>query len=453
MFKVFKSRLGKKYLYETTTNQIFEADDESIERLGSTEGETSFLRRISDDFYNEFFCNEESIALSVLRDDMVPDSFEQPEILVLELTQQCNFRCEYCIYSGSYRFERKHGNTQTNETDIERICSAYFGSGRDPSYVSFYGGEPLLRFDLIKRLCERVENLGGHPEYSITTNGSLLLDRDILTFLMDRGFHINVSFDGLNHDLYRRTVDGRPSSAMVLEALNKINELNCGYFEKNVTISTTLAPPYDLLANASFFMGHELLSRVRVSVNLVNEADNSFLDSFDLAKEKLSLASQIKVLADAYIDCNGRVPYFIVSLFANSASRIDERGMFHQTHAYPPGQCEVGRHRLFVTADGRKYTCERVGGYGCLGHLDEDVMNIDAYKRVINDVSDFYERHCGNCHLVRICDMCCSSMRRGIEIKDDELATAECDDRRKWYDTVFYVYLSRKELGKGMFDD
>ena len=453
MFKVFESRLGKRYLYESITNNIFEADDESLAALGAMEGDTSLLRSLGDAFYSEYFAGTEDAALSLLRDDMVPEEATCPEILVLELTQQCNFRCEYCIYSGSYRFERTHSSIQMSEDDIDRVCSEFFEGEKHPDYVSFYGGEPLLCFDLIMRLCDKLEGRGIKPKYSITTNGSLVLRDSVLQFLYEHDFHINMSYDGLNHDRYRHMVSGAASSGVVMKALEAIAEMDEGFFASNVTISATLAPPYRLLDNYHYFSQHSLLSRLGVSVNLVNEGDNSFMDGFDLGEERRKLAKDVRYLADEYITYEGPVPKFLVSLFANSAHRIDDREMSLQTHAYPPGQCIVGGHRLFVTATGEKYTCERVGNYGCLGHLGEDEKDIAAYERVIGDMSDYFDRHCRSCHLVRVCDMCCSALRRGSTLKDDELASQECEDRRRWYDMIFYVYLSRKELGKGMFGD
>ena len=453
MFKVFASRLGKKYLYESTTNNIFEADDESLATLDASEGETPLLRRLGDDFYSQFFAGAENAKLSSLRDDMLPDEGSSPEILVLELTQQCNFRCEYCIYSGNYLFERTHNDIRMNEDDIERICDEFFGSERHPDYVSFYGGEPLLGFELIRRLCDNLDASGIRPKYSITTNGSLLLRDGVLPFLIEHDFHINMSYDGLNHDRYRLMTSGAATSGVVMKALETIAGVDEDFFASNVTISATLAPPYLLLDNYHHFSQHRLLSRLGVSVNLVNEGDNSFMDGFDLSEERDMLAKDVRCLADEYITCEGPVPKFLVSLFANSALRIDDREMGLQSHAYPPGQCDVGSHRLFVTATGEKYTCERVGNYGCLGHLGEDEKDIAAYERVIGDMSDYFDRHCRRCHLVRVCDMCCSALRRGSTLKDDELASQECEDRRRWYDMIFYVFLSRKELGKGMFGD
>lgn len=453
MFKVFKSRLGKRYLYESSTNTIFEADDESLTALGSVEGDTSLLRRLGDDFYSEYFSDVEGAAFSLLRDDMVPGEATCPEILVLELTQQCNFRCEYCIYSGKYHFERTHSSIQMNEGTIDLVCAEFFEGKRHPDYVSFYGGEPLLCFDLIRRLCDKLEGRGIRPKYSITTNGSLVLRDSVLQFLYEHDFHINMSYDGLNHDRYRRMTNGAATSGVVMRALETIAGLDEDYFASNVTISATLAPPYQLLDNYHHFSQHRLLSRLGVSVNLVNEGDNSFMDGFDLSEQRSMLARDARCLADEYITYEGSVPKFLISLFASSALRIDDREMSLQTHSYPPGQCVVGGHRLFVTATGKKFTCERVGNYGCLGRLGEDKKDIAAYERVIGDMSDYFDSHCQSCHLVRVCDMCCSALRRGSALKDDELASQECEDRRRWYDMIFYVYLSRKELGKGVFGD
>ena len=76
----------------------------------------------------------------------ITDIDETPEILVLELTQQCNFRCEYCVYSGHYKYERKHQNIRMSKEIVDK----YFRTEKDPDYVSLYGGEPLLQFSLIQ---------------------------------------------------------------------------------------------------------------------------------------------------------------------------------------------------------------------------------------------------------------------------------------------------------------
>ena len=453
MYKVFTSKLGKQYLYETSSNNFFELDFESRSKIACDCGSTESLKVLGDSFYDEAFGDAPHSKKSSYSADHVPNGDDPPEILVLELTQQCNFRCDYCIYSGAYHHERAHANRSMETSDIALICDRFFSSEKTPAYVSFYGGEPLLRFDLIKELCERIDVLGKAPKYSVTTNASMLKDDAILLYLIDRDFHLNLSFDGLNHDLYRKNIVGEKTASVVLDVIERIADISRNNLLKNVTLSMTLAPPYSMLENAAYIMNHPLLSQLRISVNLVNEYDNDFMSQFNLRDERERLIADIDTLADVYIETTGPVPKFLASLFGQSAARIDSRDMTHQSQGYPPGQCDVGKHRLFITAEGNVYMCERVGNYGRLGSLADSSFQLNAYKRVISDISSFYERGCSDCYLARVCDMCCSSMRLGNELKTAEYAQKECDDRRSWYDLIFYVYLSRKELGKGVFGD
>lgn len=453
MYRVFTSKLGKQYLYETSSNNFFELDLESRSKIACDCGSTESLRVLGDGFYDEAFGDAPCAAKSTYSADHVPNDDEPPEILVLELTQQCNFRCDYCIYSGAYHYERAHANRSMDTADIALICDRFFSSEKTPAYVSFYGGEPLLRFDLIKELCGRINILGKAPKYSVTTNASMLKDDGILRYLVDHDFHLNLSFDGLNHDLHRKSIGGEKTASMVLDAIERLASINRSYLFKNVTLSMTLAPPYNMLENAVYIMNHPILSLLRISVNLVNEYDNDFMGQFDLRDEKEKLIADIDRLADDYIETTGPVPKFLASLFGQSAARIDSREMTRQAQGYPPGQCDIGKHRLFITADGNMHICERVGNYGQLGSLADPSFQFNARKRVIEDISSFYERGCNDCYLSRVCDMCCSSMRLGNELKTGEDAQKECDDRRNWYDLIFYAYLSRKELRKGIFGD
>jgi hypothetical protein len=75
-------------------------------------------------------------------------------------------------------------------------------------FVAFYGGEPLLEFETLKRAVERLEDRsakgGTRLRYSLSTNGSLLTE-DVLDFLAGHRFHLMLSFDGLAQDLQRKS--------------------------------------------------------------------------------------------------------------------------------------------------------------------------------------------------------------------------------------------------------
>lgn len=76
--------------------------------------------------------------------------------VIFELTQECNLRCKYCVYSGEYRFKR-HFSKKSMDIDVARQGLDYLSlilSSRKTNKLSvgFYGGEPLLKFPLLKEI-------------------------------------------------------------------------------------------------------------------------------------------------------------------------------------------------------------------------------------------------------------------------------------------------------------
>ena len=148
------------------------------------------------------------------------------------------------------------------------------------------------------------------------------------------------------------------------------------------------------------------------------------------------------------IEAEGAVPHFYEALLYKALARIDGRPMCVSNPSYPPGQCEIGTDRFFITADGRKFMCERVGQYGQLGTLDDKTICHDCYDAIRRDFDKATQSRCKKCYLIRICDTCMASLREGAELATDSELEERCENKRAWFDLMFYAFLSRKELGK-----
>jgi sulfatase maturation enzyme AslB (radical SAM superfamily) len=149
----------------------------------------------------------ESSASPGLRRAPVP-----PATLTLYLTERCNFRCSYCYQARGRR-------TMTPAT-LEKALDVCLPRLADPADIYFYGGEPLLAFDLIRRAVESVEKrlkARRRVRFGLTTNGSLI-DGERLDFFRDHAFRIMVSYDGTAQEIARRP----GSSAGVLAALKRL---------------------------------------------------------------------------------------------------------------------------------------------------------------------------------------------------------------------------------------
>lgn len=127
------------------------------------------------------------------------------------LTEQCNLRCAECFVTKN----RGRLRTMTPET-LECVIrqTVKYGSNNQILY-HFFGGEPLIRFDHIRRAVGIVEEAVTNgkmirPLYTITTNLTLL-DEEIIGFFERHGFRVGVSIDGPKNinDSLRVYRDGR----------------------------------------------------------------------------------------------------------------------------------------------------------------------------------------------------------------------------------------------------
>ncbi len=108
--------------------------------------------------------------------------------LVLMLTRRCNLACAYC-------YAQAGGQGADMSPQTARLALRRLGGAGAGLTVELSGGEPLLRFEMIRELVR--EHVEGHdaPRFALQTN-ALLLDKPKLDFLADHGVGLGISLDG-----------------------------------------------------------------------------------------------------------------------------------------------------------------------------------------------------------------------------------------------------------------
>jgi uncharacterized protein len=133
---------------------------------------------------------------------------EKIKSLILEITQQCNLRCRYCSFSGTYKFSRTHNSNCMSFSTAKKAIDFYIKNSSDSDLVKnicFYGGEPLLQFDTIRKCTEYAyERTGRKIRIRIASNGTLL-NEEIMDFLMTdlKLSMTNIEFMKTGKDLFR----------------------------------------------------------------------------------------------------------------------------------------------------------------------------------------------------------------------------------------------------------
>lgn len=195
------------------------------------------------------------------------------EQLVLGVTNECNMRCKYCTYHDN-RYEKNIFNEMMDEVTAETAISEFLSCCKETAApcISFYGGEPLLNFDLIKKCVPfALGKSNGRPvKFGITTNG-LLLNDEVNDFFAKYNFEVGVSLDGPKflHDRYRVTIHNVGTYTNVIENLKHFWKKHKLYFERNVFFSTVLAIPRCSKLLFDFFENSKI-STVMTDVYITN---------------------------------------------------------------------------------------------------------------------------------------------------------------------------------------
>ena len=106
--------------------------------------------------------------------------------LTLEVTDACNLQCKYCSYGDLYlgydKRETKYMSLEQGKALIDYLSDIWrthlSKSARQRTYISFYGGEPLMNMDFISSMVAYIEQIDVPRNiiFSMTTN-AMLLDR------------------------------------------------------------------------------------------------------------------------------------------------------------------------------------------------------------------------------------------------------------------------------------
>ncbi|NLW41235.1 MAG: thioether cross-link-forming SCIFF peptide maturase [Tissierellia bacterium] len=148
--------------------------------------------------------------------------------LCLHVAHDCNLRCKYCFASqGDFKGDRSLMNLEVGKRALEFLVEN--SANRRNLEVDFFGGEPLMNFELVKELVyygRELENKSNkHFRFTITTNG-LLLDDEKIDFINEHMDNVVMSLDGRKeiNDNMRKTVSGQGSYDVILPKFKALIE-------------------------------------------------------------------------------------------------------------------------------------------------------------------------------------------------------------------------------------
>lgn len=462
----FRTRKGNKYIYDICSNLIFYnkysllsniiklypfCQKESISKKFpiSQKEKVLDLYLSVDNLVKHYDCffplkrfNQDE--WSHIDKDYFKTKIANVLMLVLEVTQNCNFRCDYCSYSGNYFYQREHTNKDMS-FEIAKDSLDYFISllnspkrTRPIAFVdlAFYGGEPLLNMKLIKGcvnyIKSRENEIPDEVRFQITTNGSLLKGK-ILDYLVSKEFKINISLDGPStiHDLNRKFKNGKGTFDKIWENINLYKKKYPKHFKSNTQFLITFSKEYDLEELDKFFNNDEYFTQSNLKFSNVNVIDRFIeCEKTPFLKNDKFLEKSSKTFIDKAVKNRLQaLSPLVFEMTKRGYKKINQR-------IYRPlvsvrrysNTCFPGEIKIFVAADGNYHICERMNQKFPIGD-HKNGIEYEKVERIVSEYINAITKDCPTCPAQHYCGVCFASAGRD-----------------GYFDASYYCNLYRKNL-------
>jgi len=327
--------------------------------------------------------------------------------------------------------------------------------------IAFYGGEPLLNFDLIKHCITYIESkyYGKEIIYSMTTNGTLL-NESVIAFLVEKNFRLLISLDGPKeiHDTHRRFArSDEGSHSIIMDNITKIAKLYPDYYQTKVRFNAVLDSEKGFDYISKFISNEKILSESKFNISYVSEdyteQEMNFSEKCFIEREyeyfKFLLAKLGEITRDKASLLMSR-RFFEVYLRCFQGIEIEHERIPSKFHH--GGPCIPGVRRLFIDTRGRLFPCERVSELSevaLLGDIETGIL-LDKVSSAMN-LEVVSQSRCKDCWAYRQCLVCIALADDMHSISDAEIAK-KCPYIRDSIENSLKDYCVLRELGY-MFEE
>ena len=354
----------------------------------------------------------------------------QLKALCLHIAHDCNMCCKYCFAGeGEYSGDRSLMSFEVGKRALDFLIEQ--SGSRKNLEVDFFGGEPLLNFDVVKQLVAYARSIekekGKNFRFTLTTNG-VLLDDEVMEWANKECYNVVLSLDGRKetNDRMRRTRNDKGTYDLILPKFQKTaKERNQqGYYIRGTYTHYNTDFANDILHLAD--MGFEQLAMEPVVTD----------PKMDYALQE----SDIPKLKDQY------------DLLAKEMCKRNREGkgftFFHYMIDLEGGPCiykrisgcGVGTDYMAVTPWGDLYPCHQFVGDEkfLLGNVFDGVKNTD----IVNEfkLCNVYSREaCQDCFAKLYCSGGCSANAYHTTGKITGTCDMSCELHRKRVENAIMI--------------
>ena len=345
--------------------------------------------------------------------------------MCLHIAHDCNLRCKYCFAdTGEYMGHRELMSLQTGCAAIDYLL--HYSKGRRNLEVDFFGGEPLMNFEVVKQIVayarSKEKEYGKVFRFTITTNG-LLLDDNKIDFINQEMSNVVLSLDGRKeiNDRVRVRVDGKGSYDSIVPKYKKLVEKRTG--------------PYDQYYVRGTFTKYNL------------DFTEDVLHLNDLGFDQISVEPVVADPKEPYALTEEDLPRIFEEYERLAKILIDRQGtpkdfnFFHFMIDLEQGPCAIKRLRgcgcgneyVAITPSGDVYPCHQFVGHENwkMGNVYDLSLNSELKQRFAS-ATVYGKKECKNCWAKFYCSGGCNanSMLYAGDIRKPHRLSCELEKKR-----------------------
>ncbi|RCX08298.1 uncharacterized protein DFR58_14310 [Anaerobacterium chartisolvens] len=426
----FFNKQGTEYIYSGLSGLILEYD-ELVKEAVSESGKAS--DEIYDYIFSDPFVNTDFTFFE-----------EEPFIdtLTIFTTNQCNLNCSYCFEKVNQIDKSLRMDIKTFRDGINFFISNF--TYDSVINIAFFGGEPLLNFHFMKEAVDFLEEIEKRNKvkftYCVTTNGTLLNQKEIADFLISNDFNVTISIDGnqKEHDKNRHFLNGNGSYQMITQNVKELSKY------MDITARTTITSPH-----TDFVALYEDLHSTGVKgiiLDFVSAKDKYKKEDYE------ALAENLKAFADYCIDNIKQKKVIRIKNFLETLHSI-HYGSRNGPKYFP---CEAGVSYYSLVPGGDIYPCHRFNNVKeyWYGNIYESFNN--DRRREFSSSHMVFVRNAGkcmDCWAKYLCGGTCYNAAyysEGDSILNSEI---HCDFKREIIKSCLYIYASLNENDRVFLDN
>lgn len=211
---------GSVYIVDPLTRALIENDNSPVD-ISKGEFSRYSASEIAEAREEIEALKEEGVLFSPEPEHKKPAYAGIIKAMCLNISHMCNLRCEYCFADGgSYNGAMVNMSFEVAKKAVDFLIEK--SGHRRNLEVDFFGGEPLLNFDVVKKTVAYARGLeketGKNFRFTITTNATLLND-DAIDFFNREMYNVVISIDGRKdvHNSVRKTATGEGSYDLAMK--------------------------------------------------------------------------------------------------------------------------------------------------------------------------------------------------------------------------------------------